>query len=163
MSLPDGNLFVVANQEAMLFNWKTNRETRLPRLPNGVRISYPFSGGVVMLPLTTENRFAPDILTCGGAVISDTLRDIDYSSQFPASTQCARMVLDKAGIASGWKVEHMPQPWTMVDMILLPNRQVLLVNGMQSGVGGFNSVGPNTLKARPAHKFRLGPRSSRTK
>ncbi|KAJ8701466.1 hypothetical protein PTI98_000241 [Pleurotus ostreatus] len=140
MSLPDGNLFVVANQEAMLFNWKTNRETRLPRLPNGIRISYPFSGGVVMLPLTIENNFTPEILTCGGAAISDALPDIEYSSQSPASTQCARMVLNKAGIASGWKVEHMPQPWTMVELVLLPDRRVLLVNGMRSGVSGFNSV-----------------------
>ncbi|KAF4581352.1 putative PKS/NRPS-like protein biosynthetic cluster [Pleurotus pulmonarius] len=140
MSLPDGNLFVVANQQAMLFNWKTNRETRLPNLPNGVRISYPFSGGVVMLPLTIENNFTPEILTCGGAAISDALPDIEYSSQFPASTQCARMVLNKAGIASGWKVEHMPQPWTMVELVLLPDRRVLLVNGMRSGVSGFNSV-----------------------
>ncbi|KAF9493773.1 copper radical oxidase [Pleurotus eryngii] len=140
MSLPDGNLFVVANQEAMLFNWKTNRETSLPRLPNGVRISYPFSGGVVMLPLTIENNFTPEILTCGGAAISDALPDIEYSSQFPASTQCARIVLDKAGIASGWKVEHMPQPWTMVELVLLPDRRVLLVNGMRSGVSGYNSV-----------------------
>ncbi len=150
MSLPDGNLFVVANQQAMLFNWKTNRETRLPKLPNGVRISYPFSGGVVMLPLTIENNFTPEILTCGGAAISDALPDIEYSSQFPASTQCARMVLNKAGIASGWKVEHMPQPWTMVELVLLPDRRVLLVNGMRSGVSGFNSVSSFMLEARDA-------------
>jgi len=38
--LPDGNIFVAANQQAMIFNWKTNTETRLPNIPNGVRIAY---------------------------------------------------------------------------------------------------------------------------
>ncbi|KAJ7035437.1 hypothetical protein C8F04DRAFT_1258985 [Mycena alexandri] len=39
MELPDGNLFVAANQKAMIFNWKTNTETPLPGIPNGVRVS----------------------------------------------------------------------------------------------------------------------------
>lgn len=38
--LPDGTLFVAANELAMIFNWKTNTETRLPGIPNGVRIRY---------------------------------------------------------------------------------------------------------------------------
>lgn len=36
--LPDGNLFVSANQATMILDWKTNTETRLPGIPNGVRI-----------------------------------------------------------------------------------------------------------------------------
>jgi hypothetical protein len=36
--LPDGTVFVSANQQAMIFNWETNTETRLPNIPNGVRI-----------------------------------------------------------------------------------------------------------------------------
>lgn len=38
--LPDGQLFIAANNDAMLFNWKTNTETRLPSFPNGVRVTY---------------------------------------------------------------------------------------------------------------------------
>ncbi|KAJ8518572.1 hypothetical protein ONZ45_g4373 [Pleurotus djamor] len=140
MSLPNGKLFVVANQQAMLFDWKTNVETPLPRIPNGVRISYPFSGGVVMLPLTIANNFTPEIFMCGGSTVSDSLPDIEYSSQTPSSTQCARMVLNAAGISKGWQVEHMPQARTMVELILLPDQRVLLVNGVGTGVGGFNSV-----------------------
>jgi hypothetical protein len=37
--LPDGTIFVAANQKAMILNWKTNTETRLPNIPNGVRIT----------------------------------------------------------------------------------------------------------------------------
>jgi hypothetical protein len=39
---------------AMLYNWVDNKETRLPDLPNGVRVNYPWSGGAVLLPLTPE-------------------------------------------------------------------------------------------------------------
>jgi len=41
MMLPDGNLFIAANQKAMLFDWRNNAEVvRLPNIPNGVRIRY---------------------------------------------------------------------------------------------------------------------------
>jgi len=40
IQLPDGTVFVAANRQAMVFDWKTNTETRLPRIPNGVRITY---------------------------------------------------------------------------------------------------------------------------
>ena len=36
--LPDGNIFVAANRQAMVLNWRTNTEMRLPGLPNGVRV-----------------------------------------------------------------------------------------------------------------------------
>ena len=38
IQLPDGNIFVAANQAAILFNWRTNTETPLPGIPNGVRV-----------------------------------------------------------------------------------------------------------------------------
>ncbi len=139
-TLPDGRLFVSANQQAMLFDWKTNTETRLPGIPNGVRISSPFSGSAVMLPLTLANNFTPEIMICGGSVVDDTLPEIQLSSQMPASAQCARMVLTPAGIKAGWKVESMPQPRIMVELILLPDGRVLAVNGAQTGVAGINGV-----------------------
>lgn len=37
--LPDGTIFVAANQEAMILDWQKNTETRLPSIPNGVRIT----------------------------------------------------------------------------------------------------------------------------
>ncbi|KAJ8701373.1 hypothetical protein PTI98_000168 [Pleurotus ostreatus] len=139
-TLPDGRLFVSANQQAMLFDWKTNTETRLPGIPNGVRISSPFSASAVLLPLTPANNFTPEIMICGGSVVDDTLLETQYSSQMPASAQCARMVLSPAGIESGWKVESMPQPRLMVELILLPDGRVLAVNGAQTGVAGINGT-----------------------
>ena len=37
--LPGGSLFIAANTQAMIFNWKGNTETRLPGIPNGVRVT----------------------------------------------------------------------------------------------------------------------------
>lgn len=44
------------------------------------------------------------------------------------------MVLNNAGIAAGWQVEEMPDNRLMVDAILTPDGNVLLINGAGSGV-----------------------------
>jgi hypothetical protein len=41
--LPDTTLFVVANLDAMILNWRTNTETRLPKMPNGIRVTLSIS------------------------------------------------------------------------------------------------------------------------
>ncbi|KAJ6542841.1 glyoxal oxidase N-terminus-domain-containing protein [Mycena capillaripes] len=137
VALPDGKIFVSANQGAMLFDWKTNTETRLPGIPNGVRISSPFSASHVLLPMSPANNYTPEIMICGGSTVSDTIPAASVSSQAPTSAQCIRMVLNAAGIAAGWKVEMMPQGRIMVDAVLLPDGRVMLVNGARTGVAGF--------------------------
>jgi len=62
------------------------------------------------------------------------------SSQTPASDQCSRMKLDAAGIAGGWKVEKMPGPRLMIDALLMPDGNVLLINGAATGLAAFNAV-----------------------
>lgn len=36
--LTDDTVFVAANRLAMIYNWRTNTERRLPGIPNGVRV-----------------------------------------------------------------------------------------------------------------------------
>ncbi|KAK7062811.1 hypothetical protein VNI00_000304 [Paramarasmius palmivorus] len=151
IQLPDGNIFVAANQAAMIFNWRTNTETRLPGIPNGVRISSPFSAGAVLLPLTPENNYTPEVMICGGSTVSDRVSASSLSSQTPASAQCSRMVLNSAGIAAGWKVETMPVPRIMPELILLPDQRVLIVNGAQSGVAGYGNVGDQIGQSNADH------------
>ncbi|KAF8155223.1 glyoxal oxidase N-terminus-domain-containing protein [Mycena galopus ATCC 62051] len=154
MELPDGTLFVAANQRAMIFNWRTNTETQLPGIPNGVRVSYPLSGSAVMLPLTPENNYTPEVMICGGSTIDDTADPLSLSSQIPASAQCSRLVLTAEGIAAGWKTESMPQARVMPDMVLLPDGRVVIVNGAQTGLAAYNNVrdviGPNSNADHPA-------------
>ncbi|KAJ7212462.1 glyoxal oxidase N-terminus-domain-containing protein [Mycena haematopus] len=154
MQLPDGDLFVAANQKAMIFSWKRNTETPLPGIPNGVRISYPLSGSAVLLPLTPENNYTPEVMICGGSTIDDTADPSTLSSQFPASAQCTRLLLTPEGIAAGWKVEQMPQARVMPDMVLLPDGRVVIVNGAQTGFGAYanapDALGPISNADHPA-------------
>lgn len=119
-ALPDDRLFVAANRRAMIYSWQDNTEQELPGIPNGIRITYPMTAGAVLLPLTPENDYTPEVLICGGSNVDDTRPADEISSQEPASNQCIRMVLNQAGIERGWKVEHMPQARLMPDLVLLP-------------------------------------------
>lgn len=139
-SLPDGRIFMAANRDAMIYDWKNNKEYRLPQIPNGVRVTYPMTGTGLLLPLSPENNYQPEIILCGGSNIDDQLAGYTISSQDPASAQCSRMVLTDEGIASGWKIEMMPEARTMPDAVLLPTGEVLIVNGARSGISGYGNV-----------------------
>ncbi|KAF9469361.1 copper radical oxidase [Collybia nuda] len=139
-ALPDGNVFIAANQDAMIYDWTKNLERRLPRIPNGVRVTYPMTGTGLLLPLSPDNNYIPEILLCGGSTVDDTKPGYEISSQDPASTQCSRMVLTDEGIAAGWQVEQMPDARTMADAVLLPTGGVFIVNGAGSGISGYGNV-----------------------
>lgn len=139
-SLPDGKVFMAANQDTMIYDWKNNVERRLPRLPNGVRVTYPMTGTGILLPLSPANGYIPEILLCGGSAVDDTKPDSEISSQDPASAQCSRMVLTDDGISQGWQVEQMPQARIMPDAVLLPTGQILIVNGGATGISGYGNV-----------------------
>ncbi|CAE6413572.1 unnamed protein product [Rhizoctonia solani] len=139
-TLPDGQIFVAANQDAMVYNWRTNRERKLPSLPNGVRVTYPMTGTALLLPLTFRNDFEPEILICGGSALDDRTPPKRLSARDPASNQCSRLVITEAGIAAGWQVEEMPDPRVMPDALLLPDGRVVMVNGGRTGIAGYGNV-----------------------
>lgn len=139
-SLPDGKIFMAANNDSMIYDWKSNIERYLPQIPNGVRVTYPMAGTAVLLPLSPENNYTPEILICGGSDIDDSKPGYQISSQDPASSQCSRMVLDEAGIQAGWQVEQMPQARIMPDAVLLPTGKVVIVNGGATGISGYGNV-----------------------
>jgi len=58
------------------------------------------------------------------------------------------MVLDAAGIAAGWQVETMPDVRMMVDTIIMPDGNVLLINGAKTGVSLFSMFGTRGLFIR---------------
>lgn len=62
------------------------------------------------------------------------------SSQTPASDQCARMVLDDDGIAAGWQVESMPGGRLMTDGIIMPDGNVIFINGASTGVSRLSEL-----------------------
>ena len=139
-ALPDGKMFIAANNDAMIYDWKTNSERRLPSIPNGVRVTYPMAGTALLLSLSPSTGYAPEVMICGGSTVDDQKPSWEISSQDAASSQCSRMVLDDEGIRRGWEVEQMPEARIMPDAVLLPTGQVLIVNGGASGISGYGNV-----------------------
>ena len=88
---------------------------------------------------TSHSNYTPEVLFCGGSTIDDSLPPEDLSSQTPASNQCARMVLNADGISAGWQVETMPGNRLMTDAIIMPDGNVLFINGVATGVSAFST------------------------
>ncbi|KAJ6487983.1 glyoxal oxidase N-terminus-domain-containing protein [Mycena sanguinolenta] len=139
-ALPDGTVFMLANNQTIIYDVETNTETPLPDLPNGQRVSNPFDGTATILPLSPP-LYEAEILACGGSTKSDQTPVEELSAQDPATDQCARLTLTPAGIAKGWVVEHMPQGRMMPEMIHLPNGQILITNGGLTGYAAVASIG----------------------
>jgi hypothetical protein len=132
---PDGNLFIFANKDSILFNYKRNQVVRrYPRLPGGSR-NYPASGSSVLLPLSAANRYTrADVLVCGGA--PEGSFQATYRGEFmPAEQTCGRLVITDAN--PNWLVVKMPSPRVMGDMLILPTGEVLIINGASQGTAGW--------------------------
>ncbi|KAJ7234958.1 glyoxal oxidase N-terminus-domain-containing protein [Mycena rebaudengoi] len=127
-ALPDGKVFMVANNQSIIYDIEAKTETMLPDLPNGVRATNPFDGSATLLPLSPP-LYIPEVPVCGGTTVSDQTPSVNLSSQDPASDQCSRITLTHEGIQRGWV------------MLLLPNGQVILVNGAHTGYTAIGSVG----------------------
>ncbi|KAG6853387.1 hypothetical protein C0991_004788 [Blastosporella zonata] len=139
LSLPDGRVFMIANNQTIIYDVEKNTETILPDIPNGVRVTNPFDGTATLLPLSPP-LYTPEILVCGGSNSSDSTPPLQHSSQDPASDQCTRMEVTPEGIRRGWIVERMPEGRIMPEMVLLPDGRVLIINGGETGYAATNSV-----------------------
>ncbi|SCZ98627.1 BZ3500_MvSof-1268-A1-R1_Chr7-1g09222 [Microbotryum saponariae] len=146
-----GYLFIAANKLATIYDWKNNREYRLPSMPNGVAITYPASAAGALLPLSIANKYASEVLLCGGTTANIDGNPTALSSNTATSKQCARILISGTGSSRGWQVEQMPEARIMGSAILTPDAKgkydnraksvlVLLVNGAQTGVAGYGNV-----------------------
>ncbi|KAI0316600.1 glyoxal oxidase N-terminus-domain-containing protein [Amylostereum chailletii] len=137
-ALPDGRVFIVANNQSIIYDVEANTETILPDIPNNVRVTNPIDRSGILLPLSPPD-YTPEVLICGGTQ-TDTVPPANLSSQTPATTQCSRITLTEEGIAKGWEVEHMLEPRTMPEMVHLPNGKVLITNGGRTGFAALAQV-----------------------
>ncbi|KAI1288660.1 hypothetical protein EDD11_009740, partial [Mortierella claussenii] len=126
-SLPDGNLYIFANQKSVIYNVATQQEVRrLPDLPGGPR-SYPLTGSHVLLPLDPAKNYAHEILVCGGSEAMSTRAN--------ALQSCGRINLHAAD--PQWEMDQMPTPRLMSDAVILADGKIMLLNGAQVGYAGF--------------------------
>ncbi|KAJ7767040.1 glyoxal oxidase N-terminus-domain-containing protein [Mycena maculata] len=149
--LPSGHVFVIANNITMIYDVETNTETRLPDIPNGIRIANPFDGTAQLLPLSPP-LYEPTVLVCGGSAADDTRPVTNLTTEDPATNQCSRITLTPAGTAIGWEVERMPEVRILMESVMLPTGDVLLINGAHTGYSGYPSVsGSNATGSNAAN------------
>jgi hypothetical protein len=125
--LNDGNLFIFVSKQSQVFNVASNKVlTTFSDLPGDYR-TYPNTGGSVLLPLSSSNDYAPDILICGGGPYQDLTAPTDAS--------CGRIKPYSAN--PSWELDAMPEGRCMVEGNLLPDGTVLWLNGVNQGAQGF--------------------------
>jgi hypothetical protein len=134
--LPNNQLFIFANQDSILYDWQSNTvATNLPTLGGGPR-NYPSAGSSVLLPLSGFNGWTDtEVLICGGATYGAFLNP---GAALPATQSCGRISPLDANPA--WALENMPLQRNMGDMLLLPDRNVLIVNGAANGAQGWGNA-----------------------
>ncbi|KAE8717413.1 Glyoxal oxidase-related protein [Hibiscus syriacus] len=133
----DGNLFIFANNRAILFDYVNNKVVRTyPTIPGGEPRSYPSTGSAVLLPLKNLKASAieAEVLVCGGAPKGAYLQSLKRVFMKALDT-CARITITDPN--PQWVMETMPLARVMGDMILLPDGNVLVINGAGSGSAGW--------------------------
>ncbi|KAK7291230.1 hypothetical protein RIF29_06198 [Crotalaria pallida] len=134
----DGNLFIFANNRAILFNYTNNNVVKtFPQIPGGDPRSYPSSGSAVLLPLKNlQGSFVEaEVLVCGGAPKGSYQQVLNNGQFIGALNTCARVKVTDPN--PNWVVETMPGARVMNDMVLLPNGNVLIINGASLGTAGW--------------------------
>ncbi|KAH0779179.1 hypothetical protein KY290_005606 [Solanum tuberosum] len=129
--LPNGHLFIFANNKAVMYDFTANKIVRdYPILDGGPR-NYPSAGSSAMLALT-EDYSSATIVICGGAQFGAYLQ---RSTDTPAHGSCGR--IEATGENPVWEMEDMPFARIMGDMVMLPTGEILIINGAQAGTQGF--------------------------
>jgi Glyoxal oxidase N-terminus/Domain of unknown function (DUF1929) len=135
--LNDGTLFVFVSKSSQIFSPGSNAILKaLPDLIGDYR-TYPNTGTSVMLPLSSANGYAPDILVCGGGPYQDI--------SAPTDASCGRIQPLSANAA--WEMDAMPEGRCMVEGNLLLDGTVLFLNGVNQGAQGFGVATNPTLEA----------------
>ncbi|CAL5339254.1 hypothetical protein CsSME_00022924 [Camellia sinensis var. sinensis] len=137
--LPDTTVFLLANNRSIIMDPKSGKIIReLPVLPNGSR-NYPASAMSALLPLKisgdTPDLLDAEVLVCGGAK-PDGMEIAGKGRFIPALQDCNRIVATKPG--AKWEVDQLPARRVMGDMLILPNADLLILNGAMDGVAGWN-------------------------
>ncbi|XP_068475559.1 aldehyde oxidase GLOX-like [Phaseolus vulgaris] len=137
----DGTLFIFANNRAILLDYTKNAVVKtFPNIPGNDPRCYPSTGSAVLLPLRSKNPnfFSPEaeVLICGGAP-RGAYTQAKKGTFIGALRTCARIKITDPNPT--WVMETMPggKGRLMSDMILLPNGNVLIVNGAGSGSAGW--------------------------
>lgn len=132
----DGSLFIFANNRAILFDYTKNKVLKtFPKIPGGDPRNYPSTGSAVILPLNLQGKLLEvEVMVCGGAPKGAHIKARN-GVFVEALNTCARIKITSPN--PKWVLEIMPLSRVMGDMLLLPNGNVLLINGGSFGTAGW--------------------------
>ncbi|KAJ8773761.1 hypothetical protein K2173_006411 [Erythroxylum novogranatense] len=137
--LPDGNLFIFANNRSILFDYTANRVIKeYPVMPGGDRRNYPSTGSSVLLPIQLGRGVEAEVMICGGAPARAHIKAVEERVFVEASRTCGRLKVTDP--RPEWVMELMPMPRVMGDMLLLPSGDVLIINGAAHGTAGWDDA-----------------------
>ncbi|KAI4329523.1 hypothetical protein MLD38_027904 [Melastoma candidum] len=106
--------------------------------------SYPSSGSSVILPLEHSNRYEKvEVMICGGAA-TGAYPMAGKGSYLQGLKSCGR--LEITGSNHRWKMENMPGPRLLNDMIILPTGNILIINGAHKGSAGYTNAANPALQ-----------------
>ncbi|KAK4726126.1 hypothetical protein R3W88_031043 [Solanum pinnatisectum] len=152
----DGNLFIFANNRAILFDYTKNIVLKnYPEIPGGDPRNYPSTGSAVLLPLKNlqAQEIQAEVLVCGGAPKGSYTSALNGNFSSALST-CGRITITDPN--PQWTMVTMPLARTMGDMVILPNGNVLIINGAATGTAGWECGRDSVLKPviyRPDNPF----------
>ncbi|MFS7972297.1 putative galactose oxidase [Helianthus anomalus] len=133
----DGNLFIFANNPAILFNYSKNQVVKTyPTMPGGQPRNYPSTSSAVLLPLRLKKGTVEsvEVLVCGGAP-KGTFTNENNGRFDGALDTCGRIKISDPN--PQWVMETMPLARVMGDMSLFPKGHVLIINGASAGIAGW--------------------------
>ncbi|KAL5052638.1 hypothetical protein RYX36_033320 [Vicia faba] len=140
---PDGNLFIFSNNRSLLLNPTNHKVVRtFPVLLGGSR-NYPASGMSALLPVDLNaETIKAEVMVCGGNS-PEAFQLAETKKIFlPALLDCSRLTITEQ--FPKWDTEMMPLRRTMGDALILPNGQLLLINGAQLGTAAWwDAEAPN--------------------
>jgi len=129
-------MFAQVSKSAEIFDVVSGQTVKsFPDLPGDYR-TYPNTGGSVLLPLSSANDWAPEVVICGGGAYQDITSPTDPS--------CGRIA--PLSPNAQWEMDSMPEGRGMVEGVLLPDGTALWVNGANKGAQGFNLATDPTLE-----------------
>ncbi|GAA0161175.1 hypothetical protein LIER_43660 [Lithospermum erythrorhizon] len=148
----DGNLFIFANNRAILLDYKTQVMLKnYPQIPGGDPRSYPRTGSAVLLSLkmlANDQVVIAEVLICGGAPKGSYVNALN-GRFIGALASCARININSPN--PEWNIETMPLARVMGDMVMLPNGDVLLINGASAGAARWE-LGRNLVLTPVVYK-----------
>ncbi|XP_050894093.1 aldehyde oxidase GLOX1 [Lathyrus oleraceus] len=143
----DGNLFIFSNNRSLLLN-PTNHKVvhTFPVLPGGSR-NYPASGMSALLPIDLNaETIKAEVIVCGGNRPEAFFLAETKKIFLPALQDCGRLTISER--FPQWDSEMMPSRRTMGDALILPNGQLLFINGAQLGTAAWwDAEAPNYTPA----------------